>query len=85
MVGEKANCAHDIHVSDPMATSKRRNNEKLSYINERNALLKQAQEIQQSTRAITITGQFRDVFTCSYATLTSYTNERLPDGLQWQY
>ena len=53
------------------------NNEKLLYINERNALLKQAQGIQQSARASTINSKFRDVFTCSYATLTTYTNERL--------
>ena len=47
------------------------NNEKLSYINERNILLKQAQGIQQTEQANTTTSKFRDVFTCSYATLTT--------------
>ena len=53
------------------------NNANLSYIKERNELLTKAQEIQHSAQALTSTGQFREVFDCSYATLTTYTNERL--------
>ena len=53
------------------------NNEKLQYIQERNDLLKQALAIQQLPRSTTIDKRFANTFVCSYATLTTYTNERL--------
>ena len=53
------------------------NNEKLYYIKERNNLLKQASEIQQLERSDTINNKFKEIFACSYSTLTTCTNERL--------
>ena len=53
------------------------NNEKLNYIRERNDLLKQATAIQQLKRPDTIDKKIASTFACSYATLTTYTNERI--------
>ena len=56
------------------------NNDKLNYIKERNDLLKQANDIQLSERSDIINSKFKDTLTCSYAILTTLTNERLQ---QW--
>jgi len=53
------------------------NNEKLNHIRERNELLKQALELQQQDWPETTQNRFVSTFACSYATLTTYTNERL--------
>jgi len=53
------------------------NNEKLNYIRERNELLTQANDIQQQERSETTNKRFASTFACSYATLTTYTNDRL--------
>jgi len=53
------------------------NNDKLNYIRERNELLTQANDIQQKERSETTNKRFASTFACSYATLTTYTNDRL--------
>ena len=52
-------------------------NEKLQYIKEHNELLKQATDIQQLPRSESIKKRFTSTFACSYATLATYTNERI--------
>ena len=53
------------------------NNEKLNHISERDDLLKQALNLQQQALTETTRNTFASTFACSYATLTTYTNERL--------
>jgi len=53
------------------------NNEKLNHISKRNELLKQALNLQQQALSETTRNSFASTFACSYATLTTYTNERL--------